>query len=223
MLSLRHPNVVSILGVCLKPPAIVTGKSACNGDMTSPHGTSAQGPPPFLTNHGARCAEFCARGSLYDVLRKAADSPAHAAQLTWARRLSMALGAAKGCLYLHSCQPPIIHRDLKVCAVAGDEEPRQLALHRSCSRHQTFLQSPNLLLDDAWRLKISDFNLSDRTSNGASILSAGQGNNPLWLSPEQLDDDVKQARFVWANAECTGAGRRVAHTPEISWACWRHG
>ena len=34
-------------------------------------------------------------------------------QLDWVRRINMALDAAKGMLYLHMCQPPILHRDLK--------------------------------------------------------------------------------------------------------------
>ena len=45
-------------------------------------------PPCIVT-------EFCARGSLYDVLKKARASPAFAQQLDWSKRLSMALDAAK--------------------------------------------------------------------------------------------------------------------------------
>ena len=42
--------------------------------------------------------EFCARGSMYDVLQKAANSPmVLAPQLDWTRRLGMALDAAKVC------------------------------------------------------------------------------------------------------------------------------
>ena len=63
MASLRHPNVVMFMGMCVEPPCIIT--------------------------------EFCARGSLFDVLRKARISPAFAQQLDWSRRLSMALDAAK--------------------------------------------------------------------------------------------------------------------------------
>ena len=63
MASLRHPNVVMFMGLCLQPPCIVT--------------------------------EFCARGSLFDVLRKARSSPPFAQQLDWPRRLGMALDAAK--------------------------------------------------------------------------------------------------------------------------------
>ena len=42
-------------------------------------------------------------------------------------RLNMVLDAAKGMMYLHSSEPPVIHRDLK---------------------------SPNLLVDKHWRVKV---------------------------------------------------------------------
>ena len=45
--------------------------------------------PPLLV------MEWCARGSLYDLLNAGSKDPAMAAQLTWARRLSIALDAAK--------------------------------------------------------------------------------------------------------------------------------
>lgn len=72
-------------------------------------------------------AEFCAKGSLYNVLQRGRQSPEAAAQLGWQRRLGMALDAAVGLLYLHSLQPAIIHRDVK---------------------------SPNLLVDKAWTVKV---------------------------------------------------------------------
>ncbi len=45
----------------------------------------------------------------------------------WICRLNMALDAAKGMNYLHTSDPPVIHRDLK---------------------------SPNLLVDKHWRVKV---------------------------------------------------------------------
>ena len=45
--------------------------------------------PPCLVS------EWCARGSLCDVLTKARSSPALAPTLDWTRRLNMALDAAK--------------------------------------------------------------------------------------------------------------------------------
>ena len=56
-------------------------------------------------------AEYCSRGSLYDCLAAGRDQPAAAAQLTWHRRLGMAVDAAAGLLYLH--RRNIIHRDGK--------------------------------------------------------------------------------------------------------------
>ena len=43
--------------------------------------------------------EFCARGSLSDVLRKAAANKVFAQQLDWVKRLTMAMDAAK----VHTC------------------------------------------------------------------------------------------------------------------------
>ena len=63
MASIRHPNVVLFMGMCIEPPCLVS--------------------------------EWCSRGSVYDILAKAAKQPALAAQLPWHRRLHMALDAAK--------------------------------------------------------------------------------------------------------------------------------
>lgn len=54
-------------------------------------------------------AEYCSRGSLYDCLAAAREHPVAAAQLTWRRRLSMAIDGGTGLLYLH--RRNIIHRD----------------------------------------------------------------------------------------------------------------
>ena len=156
--------------------------------------------------------EYCARGSLNDVFKRARATPALAAQLDWGRRLNMVLDAAKGMMYLHSSEPPVIHRDLK---------------------------SPNLLVDKHWRLKVGatsftcapatlqysvrlhdhpmpaqchqwsedhvcevmimcmthikmrvsvqvcDFNLS-RVMEESAILSSMAASNPRWLAPEIL-------------------------------------
>lgn len=108
-------------------------------------------PPAVIT-------EYCGRGSMNDVLRKAKANYSLAMQLDWPRRLNMALDAAKGMLYLHSCSPPIIHRDLK---------------------------SPNLLVDKHWRVKVCDFNLS-RVMESSAVLSSVAATNPRWLAPEIL-------------------------------------
>ena len=64
------------------------------------------------------------------------------------------LDTATGMLYLHGRS--IIHRDIK---------------------------SPNLLVDDNWRVKVADFNLSRCIGPLASTASTtgGGANNPTWL------------------------------------------
>ncbi|GAB4815428.1 hypothetical protein N2152v2_002474, partial [Parachlorella kessleri] len=127
MAALRHPNIVSFLGVCRLPPCVIT--------------------------------EYCSRGSLADVLRSARGAPGRAAaQLGWARRLSMAIDAATGMYFLHAHSPPIVHRDLK---------------------------SPNLLVSAEWRVKVSDFNLS-RIVEDSLVASSMAASNPRWLAPEVL-------------------------------------
>jgi serine/threonine protein kinase len=55
-------------------------------------------------------------------------------RLNWMRRLRVALGAARGLVYLHEhADPPIIHRDIK---------------------------SNNILLDESLNAKVADFGLS---------------------------------------------------------------
>ncbi|KAI7840643.1 hypothetical protein COHA_005664 [Chlorella ohadii] len=107
----------------------------------------------------ALITEYCGRGSLYDCLAAASKQDAAAAQLTWRRRLAIAADAGTGLCYLH--RRDIIHCDVK---------------------------SPNLLVDEVWRVKVADFNLS-KILVGArpeSIGSDGGLTNPIWAAPEVL-------------------------------------
>ncbi|KAJ6768513.1 SERINE/THREONINE-PROTEIN KINASE TNNI3K-RELATED [Salix koriyanagi] len=65
--------------------------------------------------------EFLPRGSLFRLLQRSTT------KLDWRRRVHMALDIARGMNYLHHCNPPIIHRDLK---------------------------SSNLLVDKNWTVKV---------------------------------------------------------------------
>ncbi|KAF8041834.1 hypothetical protein BT93_A0432 [Corymbia citriodora subsp. variegata] len=73
--------------------------------------------------------EFMPNGSLHDHLSARCRSP-----LSFTMRLRIALGSAKGILYLHTeADPPIIHRDIK---------------------------ANNILLDSKFNAKVSDFGIS---------------------------------------------------------------
>lgn len=76
-------------------------------------------PPNF-----AIVLEYCSKGSLWSTIQNLDVS------LSWEDRRKFALDTARGVNYLHTCSPPVIHRDLK---------------------------SLNLLLDDSYKVKLADF------------------------------------------------------------------
>ena len=80
---------------------------------------------------------------------------------TWARpaRTTPPSPVAKGMQYLHSRAPPILHLDLK---------------------------SPNILVDDKWRVKIADFGLGARAPQHARLRALGFPRTPEWMAPEML-------------------------------------
>ncbi|ELP87777.1 serine/threonine protein kinase-transforming protein Rmil, putative [Entamoeba invadens IP1] len=76
--------------------------------------------------------------------------------LSWPRRLQMLHDVAMGMNYLHTQTPPIIHRDLK---------------------------SHNLLVDQNWSVKVSDFGLSVTTGEMIKTTICG---TLAWIAPEIL-------------------------------------
>ena len=114
--------------------------------------------------------EFLHRGSLYKLLHRA-QPPAVTAALSEARRMRMALDVAKGMHYLHSCDPIIVHRDLK---------------------------SPNLLVDKHWMVKVCDFGLS-RMKNQTFLSSKSNAGTPEWMAPEVLRNEPNDEKSdIWS-------------------------
>eukprot|EP01050_Picozoa_sp_SAG11_P006908 SAG11_NODE_558_length_8540_cov_3.877147_3_plen_178_part_00 len=75
-------------------------------------------------------SELCIRGSLHEILH---DPRTKGRSLPWRLRLTMAQDAARGCAFLHSHDPCIVHLDLK---------------------------SANLVVDKNMTLKVADFGLA---------------------------------------------------------------
>ncbi|KAJ6817182.1 serine/threonine-protein kinase-like protein CCR4 [Iris pallida] len=89
--------------------------------------------------------EFMSNGTLHSLLHRTSgwqlDFPPPLS--SWPARIRVALDAARGIDYLHTyAVPPVIHRDIK---------------------------SSNILLDDDWTAKVSDFGLSLLTPDAADV------------------------------------------------------
>lgn len=137
MSRLRHPNIVLVMGITLvdmEPvqPKSRTLNSVMDSDMP---GTSDKDKdkkkPPKPQKTVCIITEFLEQGSLADILYGPTRLPPEI--FTYELILTIALQAARGMLYLHSHQPPICHRDLK---------------------------SSNLVVDDHWVVKVTDFGMS---------------------------------------------------------------
>eukprot|EP00002_Diphylleia_rotans_P016595 TRINITY_DN322_c0_g1_i1.p1 TRINITY_DN322_c0_g1~~TRINITY_DN322_c0_g1_i1.p1 ORF type:complete len:2502 (+),score=409.05 TRINITY_DN322_c0_g1_i1:87-7592(+) len=91
--------------------------------------------------------------------------------IPYQQRVAFMLDIAKGMQYLHTAKPPIIHRDLK---------------------------SHNVLVDERFRLKVSDFGI---TSIQGSMDDVKQNGSLFWMAPELLrGESSTQASDVYAYA-----------------------
>jgi hypothetical protein len=132
---------------------------------------------------------------------------AELAPLPMRLRVSMLCDAARGMLYLHSCRPVVVHRDLK---------PR------------------NLLVSGDWRVKLCDFGLStvvSQSRNDGTMTACG---TPAYTAPEILrnfkycfaasDHQLLTNRgflFLDEVLAAVDVGSRVAHDNQVHVRDWR--
>lgn len=133
MSRLRHPNIVLVMGISYVDPATLTLPRKKSSTIQSDLEEEEEGErkKESLPNCVCIVTEFLEQGSLADILYGPRRLPAEI--WTYDLILTCALQAARGMLYLHSHSPPICHRDLK---------------------------SSNLVVDDHWVVKVTDFGMS---------------------------------------------------------------
>eukprot|EP00210_Caulerpa_lentillifera_P001030 g993.t1 len=82
------------------------------------------------------------------------------------------VSVARGMNYLHTRLPPILHLDLK---------------------------SPNILIDHAWRVKITDFGVSQLRSRTLVSGNHGSEGTPHWMAPEAMrSEKVNESTDVFS-------------------------
>lgn len=162
--GMRHPNICLYMGACLEPPnrAIIT-ELAANGSLWDALRLPLM--PPFSPCDGVSRDAWPL--SLYQPDTRHGAPPGSTNRLppsipskgTWSWLLvkRVALGAARGMMYLHSGKPAILHRDLK---------------------------SANILLDESYTAKVCDFGLSRLKAHERSM--TGNCGTVQWMAPEVL-------------------------------------
>ncbi|XP_062197444.1 receptor protein-tyrosine kinase CEPR2-like [Phragmites australis] len=157
--------------------------------------------------------EYMPRGNLHQALRREVKGGGGRPELVWPLRCKIALGAAKGLMYLHhDCTPAIIHRDIKSTNILLDEDYEakiadfgiaKVAENSSDSEFSCFAGTHGYLAPElAYSLKVTE--KTDVYSFGVVLLELVTGRNPIdprfgedkdivfWLSSklasESLDD-----------------------------------
>eukprot|EP00884_Botryococcus_braunii_P001870 jgi/Botrbrau1/11684/Bobra.0195s0015.1 len=101
--------------------------------------------------------EWCSKGSLACVLKQAAETGTQT--LSWACRLRIALGIAKGMLYLHTHEPPIVHGNLS---------------------------SKSIMIDVNWTAKVTGFGLCHMDATPQPPRASHPPESAAFLAPEVL-------------------------------------
>ena len=158
--SLRHPRLVTVLGGALVP--------------SSSSSSSSSSFSPFWCSPRRRCAdlvlvmECMERGSLFDLLHAAPPSPPH----NHGRRAPPP--------HARVFEPPLTLP--VVLAILRDVADGVVFLHASNVLHND-LKSANVLIDGAYRAKISDFGMASSKAAARGGLVPG---TPFWMAPELL-------------------------------------
>ena len=158
--TLKHPNIVQCLGVVWEAASGGILFELCR------HGALDEFMRTHHETHLLSWRKQAARHLQKKGLGSAPTEKDNAISSLVFRGLGLktvwALGIAKGCDFLHTRSPPIIHRDLK------------------CS---------NILVNNDFTAKISDFGESRMTETDANTMTTV--GTPYFMAPEVFDDDQR--------------------------------
>jgi serine/threonine protein kinase len=119
----------------------------------------------------ALVTEYLQQGNVFDLLyTKQVNLPAQT-------RLKLANQLALVVCYLHSCDPVVVHRDLK---------------------------TQNLVLDAEFNLKLCDFGKTKALENGVLCLREDNGGSPRYMAPEcfTVNGYITEKVDIWSLALC---------------------
>ncbi|KAI9907207.1 hypothetical protein PsorP6_003402 [Peronosclerospora sorghi] len=127
--SLRHPNTVLFMGACLQEDYFCIVSEYCTrGSLFNVLHEPKTSAPSRMNKR--KCSELILRTPSSSTDTTSDTAIKKKVNLKWSLRIRLALGAARGLLYLHSADPPLVHGQLK---------------------------STNILVDDSWNAKLADF------------------------------------------------------------------
>ncbi|XP_031483364.1 LRR receptor-like serine/threonine-protein kinase HSL2 [Nymphaea colorata] len=177
--------------------------------------------------------EFMENGSLGEMLHDRPDEKVKGRaagglpkELSWERRVRIAIGAAQGLAYLHhDCVPPIVHRDVKSNNILLDGEFNARVADFGLARILRRRDAKDADGDDgrmsevagsygyiapeyAYTLKVNE--KSDIYSFGVVLLELVTGKRPIDPSFGDTKDLVK-----WVNQECFSGGNAAAQVDHI--------
>ncbi|XP_019191287.1 PREDICTED: leucine-rich repeat receptor-like serine/threonine-protein kinase BAM1 [Ipomoea nil] len=122
--------------------------------------------------------------------------------LLWGRRLKIAIGASQGLCYMHhSCNPPIVHRDIK---------------------------SSNILVDSDFNAKIADFGLAKMMvregdpETASAIVGTFGYIAPEYSSTRKVDAKSDIYSFGVVLLELTTGREAVTGNEDMNLAQWAH-